>query len=97
MLPLPDRGDVRRSAGAARRQGSGAALREGWRFLVGTVAVPLAKLVAGQLGEALGEPALRLDMRKALAAERMVQALAAAKLAGVEGVDFDQARELVGL
>ena len=72
-------------------------MREGWRFLVGTVAVPLAKLVAGQLGEALGEPALRLDMRKALAAERMVQALAAAKLAGVEGVDFDQARELVGL
>ena len=75
----------------------GAALREGWRFFVGTAAIPLAELVASQLGEALGEPALQLDMRRALAAERTVQALAAAKLAGVEGVTFDQARELVGL
>jgi hypothetical protein len=36
-------------------------------------------------------------MRKALAAERTVQALAAAKLAAVEGVDFATASEIVGL
>ena len=75
----------------------GAALREGWRFLVGTMAIPLAQLVAAQLGEALGEPALQLDMRKALAAERTVQAMAAARLAAVEGVDFATASEIVGL
>ena len=75
----------------------GAALREGWRFLVGTMAIPLAELVAAQLGEALGEPALQLDMRRALAAERTVQAMAAARLAAVEGVTFDQAHEVVGL
>ncbi len=77
--------------------GPGAALREGWRFFVGTAAIPLAELVASQLGEALGEPALQLDMRRSLAAERTTQAMAAARLAAVDGVTYDQARETVGL
>ena len=72
-------------------------MREGWRFFVGTAAIPLAELVASQLGEALGEPALQLDMRRSLAAERTTQAMAAARLAAVDGVTYDQARETVGL
>ncbi len=40
---------------------------------------------------------MRLDMRRALAAERTTQAMAAATLAAVEGVDFATARETVGL
>ena len=64
---------------------AGAAVREAWRFFVGATAIPLAELVAGQLGEALGEPALQLDMRRALAAERTTQAMAAAKLAHRRG------------
>ena len=74
----------------------GAALRESWRLFVGTTAIPLAELVASQFSEALGVE-IKFDMRKALAAERTVQAMAAAKLAAVDGVDFAQAMRLVGL
>ena len=55
-----------------------------------------AEIVAPQISEALGVE-IAFDMRKALAAERTVQAMAAARLAAVEGVTYAQARETVGL
>ena len=79
------------NAGAA-----GTALRESWRASVALGAVPVAEMVQGQLREALGEPALTLDMRRARSADvaTLVRAVSSLVAAGLKPED---AREVVGL
>ena len=75
----------------------GGSLREAWRAALALSIQPLVELVTGELRRALDVPDLVLDMKRARAADVTMLSRAVSSLAGVEGVTFDQARELVGL
>ena len=71
-------------------------LREAWRMLVNLNLEPLARDIAAQVGAALDEPALRLSLADARAADVVMLARAVHSLTGA-GVELDVAREVVGL
>ena len=78
-------------------QAPGGSVREAWRIALALSVAPLAEMVTAELRRALGVPDLVLDMRRARAADVTMLSRAVSSLAGVDGVTFDQAKELVGL
>ena len=75
----------------------GGSIREAWRQALALSIAPVVELVTGHLREALDVPDLALDMKRARAADVTMLSRAVSSLAGVDGVTFDQAKELVGL
>ena len=75
----------------------GGSLREAWRAALALSIAPVVELVTGELRRALDVPDLQLDMKRARAADVTMLSRAASSLASIEGVDFAQARAIVGL
>ena len=73
----------------------GTSMREAWRQFHTLTVEPLSELLGDQLSEALGEN-VRLDMRRARAADVVMLSRAAGSLV-TAGMTIDQAREVVGL
>ena len=98
------RRDVERSIHAASgippvlvgHQAPGQSLREGWRQFHTLTLEPLAGLVAAQLSESLGVD-VRLDMRRARAADVATLSRAAGSLVAHAGMPLADARSIVGL
>ena len=74
----------------------GTSLREAWRQFVSLSVEPLATLIGSQLSEALGVD-VKLDMRKARAADVVMLSRAVGSLVQHASMTPDQAREVVGL
>ena len=74
----------------------GQAQREGWRIFVNLTLSAIGRIIAAQLGPALGVPDLALDFRAARASDAATLARAYRSLRDA-GMEDGPAREVVGL